>query len=338
MNDANSPITDTFAHTDGAGGETRLPPDMMAAVLDLLPVAIYGTDVQGRIQFYNAAAAELWGTRPALGSGEWCGSHRLYHSDGAPMLHGDCPMAVAIRERRAIDGEEAIAERPDGTRIAFMAFPKPLFDASGALTGAVNVLVKVMDRDQAAHARSHLAAIVESSDDAIVSKDLDGTIRSWNEAAQNLFGYTPEEVIGRHITILIPVERHSEETEIIERIRNRERIAHYETVRRHKDGSLIDVSLTVSPIIGIAGTVVGASKIARDISERKRAEERQTMLLGEMSHRVFEKRAGGGRRRAGGAQRALGGLAAGHGQGGAGAPGRLCPRARTHPSRPARRV
>jgi len=118
-----------------------------------------------------------------------------------------------------------------------------------------------------------LAAIVESSDDAIVSKTLDGVITSWNPAAERLFGYLAEEVTGRPIAILAPPERENEMPAILERIRRGDKIRHFETVRRHKDGSLIDISLTVSPIRDRRGRIVGASKIARDITERRQAEQ-----------------------------------------------------------------
>src|SRR6185312_14348163 len=117
-----------------------------------------------------------------------------------------------------------------------------------------------------------LAAIVESSDDAIVSKDLNGIITSWNRAAAVLFGYTADEVIGKSITILIPPERLSEEDMVLGRIRRGERVEHFDTVRCRKDGMLVPVSLTVSPILDAHGTIVGASKIARPIADRKRME------------------------------------------------------------------
>jgi PAS domain S-box-containing protein len=131
-----------------------------------------------------------------------------------------------------------------------------------------------------------LAAIVESSDDAIIAKDLNGVITSWNKGAERLYGYTAEEVVGQPVTILIPADRRDEEPTILERLRRGERIDHYETVRQRKDGALVDISLTVSPIIEADGTIIGASKIARDISERKRAAEQKDVLIREMSHRV----------------------------------------------------
>jgi PAS domain S-box-containing protein len=139
-----------------------------------------------------------------------------------------------------------------------------------------------LSRDRAAQ---HYAAIVESSDDAIVSKDLDGVITSWNRGAQRLFGYTAEEAIGRSVTMIIPIDRHDEEPIILERVR-RDESHHYETVRQRKDGSLVDISLTVSPIKDEKGEIVGASKIARDFTQLKRARERQELLLREMDHRI----------------------------------------------------
>ena len=602
-------------------------------VVEALPAAVYVTDAEGRITYYNKAAVELWGYRPALGDSRWCGSWRLYRLDGTPMAHDECPMAMAIKENLAITGMEAYAERPDGSRVRFMPFPKPLHDETGTLIGAVNMLVDVTDRrateqrlneseiryrgifesarvalwevdfsavlmelddlraqgvtdlrayftanaaevarvlglvrvkdvndfcielfgaerkedlvpspsrirlpetqavfveqlaalwegrrrfesetvlqtlqgrrlsilftvafegercertlvsvvdisplkaaqralrdqkqrlkilnrvaravssdldlerivqtvtdvatevsgakfgafyykmgdngsaayalyalsgasratfgefglprstilfeptalgfgtircndirtdpsygeiaqhfvppeadlpitsflaapvvsktgqvqgglflghDQigaftqetedivlgiAAHAaiaidnaqllrkaqlevaqrgraeqdQQRYAAIIESSEDAVVSKNLDGVITSWNSGAERLFGYTAAEAIGRPVTMLIPPERIDEEPGIIARIRRGERIEHYDTVRRRKDGSPIDISITVSPIKDASGVIIGASKIARDITERKQAEERQQLLVGEVKHRI----------------------------------------------------
>jgi PAS domain S-box-containing protein len=144
----------------------------------------------------------------------------------------------------------------------------------------------VEERREAELASRRLAAIVESSDDAIIAKDLNGVITSWNRGAERLFGYTAEEAIGQPVTMLIPIERHDEEPEIIGRIRRGDRIDHYETVRRRKDGSLVEISLAVSPIRDASGVIVGASKIARDITERKRVQEQERLLMREMNHRV----------------------------------------------------
>ncbi|MCJ9672053.1 MULTISPECIES: PAS domain S-box protein [unclassified Neorhizobium] len=135
-------------------------------------------------------------------------------------------------------------------------------------------------------AAAFLAAIIESSEDAIVSKSLQGIITTWNKGAERLFGYNAVEALGKPITILIPEDRLDEEPAILARIHAGERVDHFETIRRRKDGTLLDISLTISPIRNSDGKIIGASKIARDISERKRAAERQDLLLREMHHRV----------------------------------------------------
>ena len=122
-------------------------------------------------------------------------------------------------------------------------------------------------------ARSHLAAIVESSDDAIVSKSLEGIIRSWNSGAQRIFGYSAEEAIGQPVLMLLPHDRKDEETEILRRLRSGERVDHFESIRVTKDGRHIDVSLTISPVRDSSGRIIGASKVARDITRQKAAEQ-----------------------------------------------------------------
>jgi PAS domain S-box-containing protein len=257
-----------------------------AELLGALPVAVYTTDAEGRITYFNEAAAELWGHRPQLGSDQWCGSWRLYWPDGRPLPHDECPMAMTLREGRAVRGLEAIAERPDGTRVRFLPHPTPLRDAAGRLTGAINLLVDLTDRNQADLELARLAAIVTSSDDAIISKTLDGRITSWNTAATSIFGYTAEEMVGQAIMRIIPPHLHDNEKEILARLRRGEHIRHYETVRVAKDGRLIDVSLTVSPLRDRAGNVIGASKVGRDITERKQAEKLHALLMNELNHRV----------------------------------------------------
>lgn len=134
--------------------------------------------------------------------------------------------------------------------------------------------------------RDWLSAIIAGSSDAIISKNLEGNIQSWNASATRLFGYAPEEVIGQPITILIPEDRQDEEPKILAAIRAGKRVEHFETKRRRKDGTLIDLSLTISPIRNSQGVIVGASKIARDITERRKAQEAQALLLSEMRHRI----------------------------------------------------
>ena len=411
-------------------------------LLEALPAAVYTTDASGRMTFYNKAAVELWGCRPELGKSEFCGSWNLFWPDGSPISHDERPMVIALKEKQAIAGGDAVAERPGGSRVPFTAYPTPLFDSAGNLTGAVNMLVDVSARKRAedrmrdsemryrrifdtarvslweedlsavmkflggirgagvtdlrAYLQAHpdqlqeavrlvqikdvnaftvelfeadrkeamlhslgsvfvpetmpvftdelvclwnggqhfesesvvqtlkgrrlhikftiafeggsmentlvsvldisaqkeadraaqsLAAIVESSDDAILAVDLDGVITSWNRGAERLLGYTRQEAIGRPVTMLYP-SGSDEETRILARIPKGERFVHYETLRQRKDGSFLNVSLTVSPIKDGRGRIVGASKIARDITERKRAQEQEYLLLREMSHRI----------------------------------------------------
>ena len=146
-------------------------------------------------------------------------------------------------------------------------------------SGLTVYLREITERKRAETTSRLLASIVESSDDAIISKDLDGIINSWNRGAERVFGYKAHEVIGKPITVLIPPTRNKEEVAILERIRSGRSVDHYETVRRRKDGRLIDISLTISPIRDESGKIVGASKIARDITDEKRAEQERTRLL-----------------------------------------------------------
>jgi PAS domain S-box-containing protein len=256
------------------------------ALLEALPVAVYATDADGRITFYNESLVKMSGTRPVLGSDRWCATWRLYRTDGTPLPDDQCPMAVALEERRPVRGVEAIAERPDGSRLLFEPYPTPLFDEHGRLCGAINMLVDLTERQEAGVKEAQLAAIVESSDDAIISKTLDGRITSWNAGAERIFDYKAEEIIGQPITRIIPPELRQEEEHILAELKSGKRLDHFETVRVAKDGRRIEVSLTVSPVRDRLGNIVGASKVSRDITERKRAEETQRLLVNELNHRV----------------------------------------------------
>ena len=179
-------------------------------ILENLPVAVYATDANGRITFYNDAAGSLWGRRPKLGQG-CCDLWRLYWPDGAPMGLVECPMAITLKTGCAARGSEVIAERPDGTRIPFLAYPTPLRNDDGQLVGAVNMLVDIAERKRNEEIAQHYSAIVESSDDAILSRDINGVLTGWNSGAERLYGYTSQEAVGKPVTMLIPADRSDEE-------------------------------------------------------------------------------------------------------------------------------
>ena len=261
-----------FAQSAATGGDSTL----WRTIIDNLPAAVYLTDADGRLTYFNSAAAALSGRAPELGVDKWCVTWKLFLPDGTPLPHDQCPMAIALRGEEVPEGVECIAERPDGTRFWFSPYPVVLRDEDGRISGGVNLLVDITARKLAQGERERierlLSAIVDSSDDAIVSKNLNGIITSWNTGAERLFGYTSEEIVGKSVNLLIPADRQDEEPDIIARLARGERVDHFETVRRRKNGTLLDISLTISPIRDSSGKVVGASKIARDITKAKCSE------------------------------------------------------------------
>ena len=235
-------------------------------------------DLEGNALFVNEAGRKL----VALSDNVAVQSTRIIDyfaaDDRNKVLQEVLPTA---RDKGFWEGELKFRNFTTGAAIPVLYNIFPVRDASGAIV-AYGTVTRNLSESKLADERSHwLGSIVESSDDAIVSKDLNGIIASWNKGAERVFGYPAEEVIGRPITIVIPEDRQDEETEILRRIRRGERIDHFETIRQRKDGRLIAVSLTISPVKNADGTIIGASKIARDISDRKRAREQQELLLRE---------------------------------------------------------
>ena len=167
----------------------------------------------------------------------------------------------------------------------------PRFDTEGNFVGFIGSVIDIQERKQTEQASALLSAIVDSSDDAIISKDLNGVITSWNKGAERLFGYTADEAVGRSITMLIPSDRLDEEPKILEQLKRGERVDHFETIRVRKDGSPLNISLTISPVKGADGRIIGASKIARDITERKRAQEDLQKLNADLENRVADRTA-----------------------------------------------
>jgi len=248
-------------------------------LFDLVPVAVYTCDADGIIQEYNRRAVELWGGEPGQNGQKprFCGSYKIYYPDGRYMPHKECPMARLLRgEKLKAEDLEIIVERPDGERRHVIPAPRILTNIHGKITGAINSLFDITEHKRAEAAAMRLAAVVQSSHDAVAAKTLNGIITDWNQSAERIFGYKPKEIIGKSVLTLIPKDRQSEEQEILRRIRDGESLDHYETVRRRKDGQLIDVALTISPIKNLKGEIVGVSKIARDITNQKQTERRLT--------------------------------------------------------------
>ena len=243
-------------------------------LLGKLPTAAYMCDTDGLITYFNRPAVQLWGREPRLRdpADRYCGSFRLFAVDGSPLRHDECWMALTLRTGKEFNRQEIVIERADGSRINALAHANPIRDELGNLVGAVNILVDVTDRRRAEDALTLLSSIVESSEDAIIGKTLDGRIRSWNSGAERLFEFTADEAIGSSIELILPPDRLDEEKMILSRLSRGERIEHYETVRMAKSGRRLDISLTISPIRDHTGRIVGASKIARDITARKQGD------------------------------------------------------------------
>ncbi len=235
------------------------------AIIESSDDAIVGKDLNGVVRSWNPGAERIFGYAAAEMVGQPI--TRLFPPD---RLDEEPEILRRIQRGERVDHFETVRVRKDGTPVAVSVTISPVRDRDGRVVGASKV---ARDVTPAAELEARFRAIVESSDDAIVSKDLDGVIRTWNRGAERVFGYAAAEVVGRPVTVLFPPDRLGEEAAILGRLRAGERVEHYETVRRRKDGALIDVSLTVSPVRDATGRVVGASKIARDITDRRRMEE-----------------------------------------------------------------
>src|SRR5258705_5785091 len=221
-----------------------------ARLFEQLPFAVYVCDRDGLVLRFNRRAAELWGRSPKLRDPDerFCGSYRMFRPDGSLLPHHQCPMADVLRTGVSVREQEVHIERPNGSRGIALVDIEAVKDSGGKIVGAVNCSQDITELKRREEAALRLAAIIESSDDAIVGKDLDGIITSWNGGAERIFGYLAEEIIGKPITILIPPDRQKEEEAIIQRILRGQRVEHYETIRQRKHGGLIDVSLSVSPL------------------------------------------------------------------------------------------
>jgi PAS domain S-box-containing protein len=280
------------------------PQSRLRELLEALPAAIYTTDAAGRIMFFNHTAVRFSGRVPEIGSDQWCVTWRLFWPDGRPMTHDECPMARTLKENRPIQGEEAIAERPDGTRVPFMAYPTPLHDEAGGLVGAVNMLVDLTDRKRAEAALNQLNDTLEQRVDertrqltealaqlreserrfrcfvegvvdyALFTLDPDGTVVGWNSGAERIKGYRAEEIVGQHFSrFYTPEDQNRGLPGRALTIAAQDGRFEAEGWRVRKDGSRFWANAVINAIHDETGTLIGFTKIARDMTERRAVEE-----------------------------------------------------------------
>lgn len=242
--------------------------ERLAAIVDSSDDAIVGKDLNGIILSWNRGAERIFGYTAE----EVIGRHISLIA--APERADEIPDILArVSRGERIDHYETLRKTKDGRILTVSLTVSPIRDAAGTIIAASKIARNITEQKMSFALNERLAAIVESSDDAIISKDLQGYIRTWNKGAERIFGYTSDEIIGRHISILAAPDRVDEIPNILDRIRRGERVDHYQTKRKTKSGRILTVSLTVSPIRDAAGTIVGASKVARDITDRERHEQ-----------------------------------------------------------------
>jgi PAS domain S-box-containing protein len=269
-----------------AGPVSRTWRNDAETILRNTPILLTRCSSDLRYVFVSEAYARMLGHRPEVLVGK-----KIAEVIGESAFQTILPYVNAVLAGQCVEYEAEVPYKDVGSRFVHVTYApdKDQFDSvQGWIASIIDVTahrqadVALRERDQRLR---WLASIVEFNDDAIVSKNLDGIITSWNKGAERIFGYTAEEAIGRPVTIVIPRDRQDEERDILARIRRGEHIDHFETIRQHKQGSLIAVSLTISPVKDAEGKIVGASKIARDITEQKRNQEKIATLAREAEHR-----------------------------------------------------
>ena len=273
-------------------------------LLDALPVAVYVTDADGRIIFFNGACIEFAGRTPVLGSDYWSVAWRLLNPDGTPLPHDKSPMAIALKEDRTVRDAEAIAERPDGTRLPFIPYPTPLHDAEGRLVGAVNMLVDITERKKAEASLRQLNEMLEQRieartnqmteayerlrqserrfrllvgsvvDYAIFMLDEKGFVTNWNAGAEHIKGYTSDEIIGQHFSIFYtPEDRATGVPERVLKAARRDGRYEAESWRVRKGGERFWANVVIDAVRGDRGEILGYAKVTRDFTERRKAEQ-----------------------------------------------------------------
>ena len=283
-------------------------------LVNSIPAAIYTCDTNGRINFFNEAAAELWGRRPVIGKDLWCGSWKIYRTDGSRLDPGSCPMAITLREGRAVQGEDIIIERPDGVRINVLPHPRPIFDAAGRISGAINMLVDITAKkgveaalrdsekkyrelsasleEQVKERTAHLIKseeryhkmVEEVQDYAILLLDKGGHILNWNKGAQHIKGYSEAEIIGSNFSIFYrECDRLSGlPDKLINEAKEKGKAAH-EGWRVRKDGTHFWGSIVITALHDDEQNVIGFSKVTRDLTEKKLADDRMAAYAKDIS-------------------------------------------------------
>ncbi|MGN7723676.1 PAS domain S-box protein [Chitinophaga sp. 22620] len=298
----NSQYTDQPFSENSAYGE----------IIQKLYAAVYSTDANGLITYYNKAAAELWGREPEIGKDLWCGSWKIFDTRGEVLPLDSCPMAIALREGREVKGVEIIVERPDGSRRNVAPFPRPVFDETGILTGAVNMLVDITDlreaeaelRKKEENSRLLVASleknaeqqaeellrrnielkkseeryhkmIEEVEDYAILLMSREGFVQNWNKGAEKIKGYREDEIIGKHFSIFyLPEDREQRlPWKLLAAAENYGK-AMQEGWRVRKNGTRFWGSIVITALHNDAGDVIGFSKVTRDLTEKKAAEDK----------------------------------------------------------------
>lgn len=271
-------LTEGLGQPEGRDSFFRMLASVVSASREFIGIA----DLEGNALYVNEAGRRLVGLRD-LTAVRATRVIDYFAPDDQPRVRNE--VLPAVRAIGFWEGELKFRNFETEQLVPVLYNIFPVYDTKGAITAYGTVTRNLTEGRLADQKLRYVASIVESSDDAIISKNLNGIITSWNSGAERVFGYAAEEAIGKPITIVIPEDRLSEETEIISRVSKGERTDHFETVRRRKDGSLINISLTVSPVKNAEGLVIGASKIARDITEQKRNQEQITTLAREAEHR-----------------------------------------------------
>jgi len=246
------------------------PDLLLKAIVDSSDDAIISKNLNGVITSWNKSAERIFGFTAAEAIGQPVASLLI------PADRQDEEPSILARLRRGerIDHFETKRKRKDGALLDISLTISPVRDTDGAVIGASKIARDLTGKKQTERSALLLSAIVDSSDDAILSKDLNGVITSWNKSAERIFGYTAEEAIGQPVAkLLIPADRQDEEPAILGRLRRGERVDHFETKRKHKDGTILDISLTISPVKDSSGTIIGASKVARDITAQIRGQQ-----------------------------------------------------------------